>query len=187
MRLLLTLGFALPFFTAPASAADNCAFDRSKLLAQDLQTFDQGADGIHGLESKHPGCNAALADLVADYRKAHPEVLKNPNSYLLFWHEGQFRLNAGQDAQAAQLFEQARLSGTPVDAMWNLYVDATVAFVRHDSPALLKAHATLAGLPPERYAPDPKPMNLDVVAGLVRCFGRSYTEAYSSAACRKGQ
>ncbi len=186
MRLLLTLGFALPFFAAPASAAD-CAFDRGKLLGQDLQTFDQSADGIHGLESRYPGCNAALADLVADYRKAHPEVLKNGNSYLLYWHEGQYRASAGQYPQAAELFEQARLPAGPDFAMWNLYVDATVAFVRRDRPALLKAHATLAGLPPESYAPDPKPMNLDVVAGMVRRFGSSYTEAYSSPACRKGQ
>lgn len=187
MRLLLALGFLLPFFASPASAADNCAFDRSKLLAQDLHTFDQSENGLHGLNTKHPGCDAALADLVADYRKAHPEVLKSGNSYLLYWHEGQYRASAGQYPQAEELFEQSRLPAGAAFAMWNLYVDATVAFVRQDRPALLKAHAKLAGLPPEAYAPDPKPMNLDVVAGLVRCFGRSYTEAYGSPACRKGQ
>jgi hypothetical protein len=168
---------------AGATASPNaCAIDRSRLLAQDLDTFDQGPDGWRGVLSAGDLC---VADLIADYRKTHPEVRDNPDSYLLYWHEGQYRAFAGQYQQAQALFEQSRMPPDhPIGRMWNLYVDGSVAFLRQDRPALLKARTALAALPPETYRPMPQPMNLDVLDGLIGCLGKSYTEAYGQA-CRR--
>ena len=139
---------------APADAAiGKCVFDRSKLLAQDLDTFDLSQKGHHGLSAKQPGCDSAIADLIADYRSARPDVMKHANSYLLYWHEGQYRAAAGNYQQAETLFERSRLPVYFGGLMWNPYVDATVAFVRRDRPALQKARAALVALPPEAYKP----------------------------------
>lgn len=156
----------------------NCKFDKNAILTQDLATFDQSSEGHEGLAEKFPDCDSAIADLIAEYRERHPEVLKKFSSYLLYWHEGQYRAFAGQYKQAESLFEKSRLQDNSLGHIWNLYVDATKSFVRRDHPALLKAQAELASLPPAAYQPDPQPMNLDVVDGLVKCFDRSYTDAY---------
>jgi hypothetical protein len=168
----------------PQSGADTCAFDQSKLLSQDLATFDQSPQGWRELAFKGAACHQETADLIAEYRKLRPEVMKtNINSYLLYWHEGQTRAFMGENQQARGLFEQSRVPHIPVFKAWNIYVDATVAFLDRDRDALLNARTRLAELPPEAGKPGSKPMNLDVVDGLVRCFDRSYADAYS--ACRE--
>jgi hypothetical protein len=88
----------------------------------------------------------------------------------------------GDYQQAEGLFEQSRVPHIPAFKAWNIYVDATIAFLHRDRDALLKARTKLAEVPPEAGRPDSKPMNLDVVDGLLRCFDRSYADAYS--ACR---
>jgi hypothetical protein len=71
-------------------------------------------------------------------------------------------------------------------------VDATIAFLRGDRPALLAARTALAALPrPADFAPRDVqgrpvamnwPPNLNVVDGLLACFGRPYAEAYGGCA-----
>jgi hypothetical protein len=179
--LLMAHGTALA--AEPQSGVDACAFDRSKLLTQDLVTFDQSPQGWRELEFKGAACHRETADLIAEYRKLRPEVMKtNINSYLLYWHEGQTRAFMGDYQQARALFEQSRVPQIPAFKAWNIYADASIAFLDRDRGALLKARAKLAQIPPEAGKPDAKPMNLDVVDGLVRCFDRSYADAYST--CR---
>ncbi|WBS01814.1 hypothetical protein OU994_26705 [Pseudoduganella sp. SL102] len=179
MALLLLCGHARAADAKPG--ASDCAIDWARYMAQDLNTFDQGADGFRGVISAGDLC---VADLIASYRKANPAVLDNPDAYLLYWHEGQYRAFAGQSERAQELFGQSRMRDGPAADMWNLYVDGSVAFLRQDRPALLEARAALAALPPETYRPIPRPMNLDVLDGLIGCFGKPYAEAYG-AACRQ--
>jgi hypothetical protein len=180
---VLSMAYGSALAAEPQSGADTCAFDRSKLLSQDLATFDQSPQGWRELAFKGAACHRETADLIAEYRKLRPEVMKtNINSYLLYWHEGQTRAFMGENQQARGLFEQSRVPHIPVFKAWNIYVDATVAFLDRDRDALLNARTRLAELPPEAGKPGSKPMNLDVVDGLVRCFDRSYADAYS--ACR---
>jgi hypothetical protein len=167
----------------PQSGIDACAFDRSRLLTQDLATFDQSPQGWRELALKGAVCHRETADLIAEYRKLRPEVMNtNINSYLLYWHEGQTRAFMGDNQQAEGLFKQSRVPHIPAFKAWNIYVNATIAFLNRDREALLKARTRLAELPPESDKPGSKPMNLDVVDGLLRCFDRSYADAY--AACR---
>ena len=181
MLILLAL---LSSFQAPAGA---CAYDRQQMLALDLRAFDQDMDGGWRALSRREGCTLAAADLIRDYR--HSRRLSDT---ILYWHEGQLRASAGQTEPAIALFEQSRKN--PDDGFgWNSYVDATIAFLRRDRPALLAARDALARLPmPAGFAPvDTEgrplqirwPMNMDIVDAFVACFGRSYSEAYGGA-CR---
>jgi hypothetical protein len=176
---LLALMLAHP----PGDHASACFSDRAALLALDQQAFDQDLQGGWRAVAARPGCELAAADLIRDYRQS-----KDKRDSILYWHEGQLRALAGQSGEAIVLFDQAR--HPEPDAMgWNLYVDASISFLKGDKPALLGTREALAALPkPPDFAPrDPSgrplpiawPPNLNVVDGFVACFGKSYREAYS--------
>jgi len=184
---------------APVHAAPDCSYDRKAMLALDEDAFDQdlgnGGGGWRSLEGK-AGCEQATAELIAAYRAAHPG-----GSTLLAWHEGQVRASLGQDAQAIALFEAARKPAEKDLAGWNLYVDASIAFLRRDRTALQAARDALASVaypggddaPPlkdgylEFPAADGQPAmrvrwppNIDVVDGFLHCFDKPYKDAYRS-------
>ena len=194
--LLLAGATAAP---APALERADCSYDRAAMLALDENAFDQdlgnGGGGWRALEGK-PGCEQATADLLAAYRAAHPD-----GSTMLAWHEGQVRAGLGQDEQAIALFDAARKPAEQDLAGWNLYVDASIAFLKHDRPALQAARDALAkvaypggeGMPTlkdgyleiaaEGGRPAMKvrwPPNIDVVDGFLNCFEKPYKEAYRS-------
>lgn len=143
-----------------------------------------------------PGCEAVAADLIRDWRDRHQRT-----DTILFWHEGQIRADLDPEAAVA-LFRQSLKPDEPGNRAWNLYAQATIAFITKDSPALQRAHEELLQIaPPDhievidghydvefidgskarlRWPPD-----IDVVEGLVHCFGASYEEAYGKA-CRDG-
>ncbi|HWM92464.1 MAG TPA: hypothetical protein VN493_16990 [Thermoanaerobaculia bacterium] len=166
--------------------ANPCTFDRAKLLALDEHSFDQDMDGGWRAIAQHEECTAVAADLIREYRET-----RGLTSSILYWHEGQLRAFRGSTDEAIGLFEQSRHAD---DAFgWNLYVDASIAFLRRDKPALLTARETLASLPrPEDFSLQDAqgnaveiswPPNLSVVDGLIACFDRGYKEAYGN--CRK--
>ncbi|WP_307734483.1 hypothetical protein [Xanthomonas albilineans] len=180
-----------------------CRFDKKKMLSLAEDKFDQdvgnGGGGWRAVAAK-PGCEVAAADLIKEYRKAHPS-----SSNLLFWHEGQLRAFVGSYKDAIPLMEASRKPAEKDLAGWNPYVDATVAFLRHDASALAAAQKKLNTVPPSPELPPVKdgyiemsmdngqkvrvrwPVNADVVDGLVLCLDKSYMEAYSSACRGKGQ
>ncbi len=159
-----------------------CAYDRAAMLMLGQQAFDQDPNGGWRALSVRSGCTLAAADLIRDYRDSHPD---DPG--ILYWHEGQLRANAGQTEQAIALFDRSRKTDDPFG--WNLYVDASIAFLRGDRPALDAARGALARLPrPDGF--DPRdgngrpieirwPPNLHVVDGFIACFGHTYREAYA--------
>jgi len=184
-----------------AAELAHCIPDRERLLALPQEEFDQNIG--HGWRevADRPGCEAAAADLLRDYLQAHPET---SNRSLLYWHEAQLRGFLGDNDAAIALMDKSRVPAGEADRIgWNPYVDATTAFLRGDATALGKARQALAAVSPSPDMPPVKdgfiemttphgrvmrmrwPMNLDVVDGLVRCFGKPYREAYGSEACRK--
>ena len=187
--------------SAAGQGMQACEIDRPGLLALDRQQFDQdvrGAGGGWRAVAARPGCETAAADLIRDYRKAHPD---DPS--LLYWHEGQLRAFAG-DYPAAMALMQASKKPAPQDPTgWNPYVDATMAFLAHDKQGLAAAKQALEALPPAPDLPPLKdgvielpmqdgqvikmrwPPNADVVEGLARCMEKSYVVAYSQE-CRPG-
>jgi hypothetical protein len=152
-----------------------CIFDRAELLALDEHSFDQDMNGGWRAVARHEECTEVAADLIRDYRET-----RGLTSTILYWHEGQLRAIAGSTDEAIRLFEKSRrvfdLFG------WNLYVDASIAFLKRDKPALLAAREALARLPRPEGFKDlvgvSWPPNLSVVDRFVTCFGRSYKEAY---------
>lgn len=191
MTLLTLVSCSTPPATSTAAARSSatqsqpeaCVYDRAKLLALDIDQFDQDPTGGWRAVANQRGCFGAAADLIRDYHAALPE-----KSFLLYWHEGQVRAIDGDYAAAAPLFEKSYDSQS--DAVgWNLYVDATIAFVRRDKTALAKAYFALANLPvPANVQLDQNgnsiadswPPNMEVVQDLLACFAQEYREAYQN-------
>jgi len=174
---------ALIALALQAAPADPCQVDNRAMMDLGYAAFDQDPENGWRALARRPGCDARAADLVRDYRD---QVQRRMT--ILYWHEGQLRAGLGQAEEAIRLFEQSR---KPDDQFgWNPYVDATIAFLRGDRGALAAARERLAALPKpadfeERTLPGgfrtSWPLNLQVVDGLVRCFGRPYREAYGGA------
>jgi len=171
-----------------AEAQPNCSYERAALMALDQDAFDQDMKGgWRALDDR--GCHVAAADLLRDYRQAKPW----PHPQILYWHEGQIRAILGQTAAAIRLFKASR--EVPVDDVigWNLYVEGSIAFLKHDRAGLQAARDALSRVPkPKDFGPvDSKgkpvriswPPNLDVLDGFLKCFDRSYAEAYGSNRC----
>jgi hypothetical protein len=199
------LAFFFLLASPVALAADMCAYDLKAMLALNEDAFDQDlANGGGGWRAigNTPGCELAAADLLAAYRASHPK-----SSAILAWHEGQMRATAGQYQRAISLLSQDRKPQGQDPAGWNLYVDATLAFLRNDKPALLKAREELAAVPYPQGAGFPPvidgyfeiptmpgqpaarmrwPPNIEAIDGLIACFGKPYAEAYGLACRRHG-
>lgn len=193
----LAIGLLLALAATQADAADRCTHDADALLALDEQAFDQDLSGGGGgwrAVANIPGCELEAADLLAAYRARHPDAGR-----LLAWHEGQLRASAGRYRDAIPLLDAARRPSAEDPAGWNHYVDATLAFLRRDRRGLKAARERLAavpypedgGMPPLKdgyleFAAGPGqparrfrwPPNLDVVDGLLACFGKPYSQAY---------
>ena len=171
----------------------NCDADRTHVLALGETQFDQDLAGGWRALADRPGCILAAADLLRDYRQA-----RKSEAGLLYWHEGQLRAHAGQTKEAIALLERARKPAEADRAGWNPYVDATIAFLRKDKPALQEARSRLAAVPAPlgqdippvidghvevdmadgQKRKIPWPPNGDIVDGLLSCFGKPYRQAY---------
>lgn len=170
-----------------------CAYDVRAMLALDEHAFNSTPDMGWRVLGNTPGCEGVAADLIATYRQEHPGI---ENQVSLLHHEAQMRAASGQTEAAISLLRDVRaLESTPEMLA---YRDAEIAFLGNDHSSLLAARERLASLPePEGFAaaverfrnsypnfPPPRwPTNLDVVDGLIACFGRPYAEAYGLA-CR---
>jgi hypothetical protein len=164
------------------------------LLSLSQQDFDQDFDGGWRPYGEREACWVATGELIEIYRDhapgADPDGLR-----MLNWHAGQNFAYAGEQARAIALFEVAKHNdGGP----WDLYADATIAFLRGDRRALEAARdALLAFAPdeeeqaarqrwleenpniqmPEGFVTDPP--NLPVLDRFLRCWGADYQAAYS--------
>ena len=193
-RILLSVALIVVSANVARASAD-CSYDRQALMALDEQSFDQDLTGGWRKLANISDCQEVAADIVRDYRESH-----HLKSEILYWHEGQLRAMANHSEEAVPLLEQSRKPPLEDFAGWNLYVDATIAFLQKDLPALERARQTLAALQPsgELEVKDGFmvirgskssirwPMNLAVVDGLRNCFWKSYSEAYGIA-CRESR
>lgn len=188
---------SLDAHAAQPLSSSECGVDRERLLALDEARFDQDMAGGWRAIADKPGCNVAAADLIRDWRRQH-----GVSPGLLIWHEAQLRAAAGQTPEAISLMSQARRGpDVPDKSGWNIYVDASIAFLRKDMAALQRQRAKLAAVAPPSGPNAPVtvvdgyfdidmgngetmkmrwPPNIDVVDGLIACFDKPYAEAYRS-------
>ena len=182
-----------------ACNVDEMAFER--LMELDIETFDQSfdGDGWRGVAAQE-GCEAAAADILEAYI-LFSRPYADGFDRTVKWHAGQLRASAGETDRAIAIFKGTydRLNVGDIDAVeWNLYVDATIAFLQDDYDALVAARDELAK---QEVSEDEKAarrkfladnpniqmpegfvdavQNLNVVEGFVTCFGKPYSVAYS--------
>jgi hypothetical protein len=179
----------------PVPAAPGaCIYDRDALLALSPDAFDQDLSGGWRTLEEKPGCEEAAADLLADWREAHRSALKIGDLHINYWHEGQLRAGLGQTQRAIRLLMAGVNPEVDGDGFQD-YALGTVAFLNGDRAGLQSARDRLAATPePENWAETTAafrekygvqikwPMNLDVLDGLIACFGKTYDEAYGD--CR---
>jgi hypothetical protein len=137
------------------------------------------------------GCEREGAALIIEYRDLHEDQLDPSQVSLLDWHAGQLYAAAGDYGFAIErmlLVEEA--TSEPADLE---YTRATIAFLRSDREALFEARERMMEIPEpaafsraaDRFVatynrPRPVwPLNIDVVDGMISCFGWSYKKAYS--------
>lgn len=179
---------------APVPEVDPCTHDRATLLALPPAAFDQDLSGGWRPLAENPQCAAVAADLLRDYRKAHWGELKSSELHINYWHEGQLRAGLGQTDIAVRLL-MAGVNPDAPDRSFAEYATGTVAFLLQDRPALIASRERLAALPkPEGFDEAAAkfkasygfeitwPSNLNVLDGLIACFGHSYNEAYGDCA-----
>ena len=195
---LLLITASLSALPVSANEGNACLTpdERERLLALDMDAFDQDMQGGWRVLAATPGCQVTAAELIRDWREKHQR-----SDAILFWHEAQVRAETADTEGAIALFRQSLKPDAPGNRAWNAYVEATLAFMAKDRPALLRAHETLLQVePPEDMeVKDGKvdvtmdngqtytlrwPPNIDVVEGLMHCFDADYATAYGQA-CRK--
>jgi hypothetical protein len=180
---------------AMASTAESnpsrCTYDKDAILGLSYKEFDQNPDA-GWRKVAVPGCEEVAADLIIAWRTHH-----NRQDKILFWHEGQLRAEAGQYQSAITLFKLSRKTKAEDRGWgWNIYVDGSIAFLKGDKKALQKAKRNLANLrKPKNMGRSVDingnpvevewPLNLHVLEAFIRCWGKSYHEAYACPAAVK--
>jgi hypothetical protein len=191
---------------SPALAENNplatCSVDVDGFLRQDFHNFDQSQEGWRKIASLE-GCEEAAADLISQYRSKHGlnvnkmtlgnENREYTNASTLYFHEAQLRAEIGHNSLAKDYF---RLAMHESFGDWNLYVKATLAFLEKDKRKLKKLRDQLAVLPipigftyidedGKRKSGKPNwwPANLNILDSFLKCFDKSYAEAYHNKKC----
>lgn len=150
--------------TSQASLQCPASIDRAQ-LGLDYDAFD--AAGWRDLLAQ--GCpDAAVAQLLA-YRDANARRLTEVQALELNFHAGQALAMSGRERESISHFEAARGG----DEEWSAYVEATLAFLRKDAPALAAQRARYAA------APGAGAMRLRVIDGFVACPDGGYLDAVS--------
>jgi len=186
-----------------ACTVEQAEFDR--LLALSQKGFDQNfsGEGWRPLADKE-GCKNTAGEVIKAYiLYSTPAIPENQN--ILRWHAGQMKAGAGKYNEALAFFRGTYYRDSDTrNGEWNLYVDATIAFLSGDREALVQARDKLAAMPvseklktarrkflkdnPNITMPDEfvdEPQNLTPVNNLLTCFGQPYAKAYGK--CEVGE
>lgn len=185
--------FLVAVFSARAQANDDCTMSSAKrevLLALPFKQFDQQqGNGWRPLYASK--CYIEAASLLKEYVKRHPSVAQD--QYMLPFHTGQLFALAGEHAEAIRWMEKGYSNDNFDPINWNAFVNANVAFLKHDYKALLKQRNLINQEPPMADRPGVpkwavgKKMNLDVVDGFIACFDMPYDVAYGDECRRRGE
>ena len=181
MRFLLIFALVVPIKISTGCVSKKVIKPTDKdLLNLTYDKFDQTSG--EGWRALGEGLEDYLgaAKLIDQYVVSNANLLDARQIRILNWHAGQMYAFAGDVNLARQRFIESIDPNEPKDnpILWNDYVLATIAFLDKDLGELKKHKKVISEGPVfnGRHA------NLDVVDGLIKCFDRTYKEAYSQ--CR---
>ncbi len=180
--LLVSMHFASAEKVPSPVLADVCIIQPRQLeslLALPTAAFDQDqAGGWRVYELK--GCFVQAAMLIDTYVVDRPTRMTEGDRRNLSFHAGQLYAMAGlKEIASHRILESLNVHESPNgDLAWNIYVLATTAFMQGDKQELIHQRARLAEAKPTSG----NKINLAVVDGLVSCFDKPYSYAYSK--CR---
>jgi hypothetical protein len=148
----------------------------SEYLRLDFKSFDQTLPdgGWRGLENR--GCSLEATKLVEIYHLHHLGELEPWQTRILYWHAGQvYAMQDLSDLALARFKKSFDPEEKPEDNLkWNSYVRGSIAFLEHNLDQLIKARDELRAA--NKVNPNP---NLKFLEAFVRCFKKSYKEAYN--------
>jgi hypothetical protein len=172
---------ALVFSSMPLFAfADtkDCLLSGQQLdayLKLDYKSFDQTLPdgGWRGLEGK--GCDLESVKLIEIYHLHHMDELNPSQAIILYWHAGQvYAMQDLTDLALARFKKSYNPSEKADDTFkWNSYVKGSIAFLEKDMKTLIKARDELRAVNQIESNP-----NLKFLESFIRCFKKSYREAY---------
>lgn len=181
IRIAFVVCFCLSLAACAKPGASSCEARADAMLDLSFEVFDQGPDGWRSLDGSL-ACPESAHEVLAEYRNRHRDTLTPPNISLLMWHEAQVRAAQGDQSTAVRLMREAAFTGEPD---WQrLYREGSIAFMEGDRRRLTAARDELASLPRDPMLKGLNggevewPPNLDVLDGLVSCFGKPYSVAY---------
>ena len=181
IRISILVLICLSLCACAKPSVNDCKARADAMLDLPFGAFDQGLDGWRSLDGSL-GCPDAAREVLARYRQRHRDSLSPANVSLLTWHEAQVWATQGDRSTAVRLMKEAAFAGEPD---WQrLYREATISFMEGDLSRLKAARDELASLPrdPMLNGLDGSevalPPDLDVLDGLISCFGRPYSIAY---------
>jgi hypothetical protein len=150
--------------------------EQQKLLALDYKGFDQN---LHGGWRKYDqlNCYASAASLIDGYIAQNSSKLLEYQRTGMTWHAGQMYAFAGQSELAVARFKKSyNRNVAPDDTFkWNAYVKGTIAFLEQDMKSLIQARDEMAAV-----SADQRSKNFAILESFVRCFDKTYSEAYDS-------
>jgi hypothetical protein len=153
------------------AAAASCSVPQGEVELQAALAYElfDSRNGPYGWRSLNAaGCTDAALRLLTAYATANGAGLSLEQRLELRFHSGQTLAFSGREGEAIPYFVQA--NSLEATAEWQAYVAATIAFLKHDAPALAaarEAYATIA----------PGSMRLTIIDGFVACPQESYSKA----------
>lgn len=192
-RIIASLSIVVGSIGVSAAALPNqettCALPEDyeeRYLTLSFAEFDQ-APG-HGWRPYYERqCYEIAAKLLRKYIEANPKLAKK--HYMLPFHAGQMYAMDGQYRRAVAIMKKAYSDRPSRFVDWNAFVDANIAFLQSDIETLMEMRGRINQQPPMPDKPGipewavGNKMNLEVVEGLVHCFGQAFDVAYSET-CR---
>lgn len=152
-----------------------CSHDEA-IFKMSSDRLDQDmASGWRRIASE-PGCKLPAANVIRIYRTQMAARIRT-----MWWHEGQLHAVEGGTRVAIRLMKKLRVPRSQKVLSVNLYVNATVAFLKKNRLAFLIARDRLSGMPEPDDWDQEWPPNGRVITTFGLCFNGACQAAYEQA------
>lgn len=154
-----------------AASVSSCDVPRREVSASislSYEAFD-GQQGPYGWRRLlDAGCVDSVVSLLSAYSIANDVRLEHAQRLEMQFHIGQALAMSGREKESIPYFAKALAPDAAVE--WRIYVDATLAFLKHDQDRLAAARSAYAGVAPGS-------MRLMIIDGMLACPRESYAKA----------